>query len=134
LSRTKLGAVLALVAAFVLGAVAGAYGMRGQMLRGFTQRMAGPPGRARMEFRIEAMSRTLGLTPEQRQKIDQIMTAHEEERRQLMERCAPDGQSLREKVDAEIRAVLTPEQQKKFDALPRRQHRRGGPPRGPFPP
>ncbi len=133
MNRRKVGAVLVLIAAFGLGAVAGGFGMRGYMLRGFAQRLHGPPGRARMAFRVEAMARRLDLSTEQRGKIEKILDAHEQERRALMERCAPDHQTLRAKIDSEIRAVLDAEQQKKFDEMQRafeqRRNDRRGPPR-----
>ena len=77
------------------------------------------------------MARRLELTPEQRDKIEKIFQAHEQERRDLIERCAPDHRSLKEKVDGEMRAVLDPTQQKKFDEMSqelerRRNGRRGG--------
>jgi len=113
----KIGAILALVAAFALGAVAGGFGMRGYVLNGFARDLHGSPGKARMQFRLEAMARKLDLDAQQRDKIQRIFEAHEDERRQTFERCAPEHRALKSKVDAEIRAILTPEQQKKFDEL-----------------
>jgi Spy/CpxP family protein refolding chaperone len=133
-NRRKVGAVLVLIAAFGLGTVAGGFGVRGYMLRGFAQRLHGPPGRARMAFRVEAMARRLDLSTEQRTKIEKILDAHEQERRALMERCAPDHRTLKDKVDGEIRAVLEPEQQKKFDEMQRTMEKRRNDRRGPRPP
>jgi len=126
-NRKKLGAVGALIAAFALGAVAGGFGMRGHVLGGFAKRMHGPPGRARMEFRLEAMTRQLDLSPDQRDRIQKIFDAHEDERRNAFDRCAPELKTLQEKVDEEIRAVLTPEQRAKHDQMTRgpRDRRRG---------
>jgi len=80
------------------------------------------------------MSRELDLTAEQREKIKKIFEAHEEERRALAERCAPEQRQLIDKVDGEIRAVLTPEQREKHDRMMRDRRRRHGGPPPPFPP
>ncbi len=134
--REKLWSILALCAAFGLGAVAGGFGMRAHVFHGFADRLHGPPGRARMEFRLEAMSRELDLSADQKEKIRKIFEAHEEERRAAFERCAPDQRALMDKVEGEIRAVLTPEQQKKHEAMLAEmgKRRRGGPPPPPPPP
>ena len=90
-----------------------------------------PPGRL-----IERLQRDLSLTPEQRTEIEAIF----ESRRQALEAVQKDvitraGQQQRE-LQAEIRRVLTPEQQERFDrwleATPRGRGRgpgsgRGGP-------
>lgn len=132
MNRKKLGAVLALLAAFGLGAVAGGFGTKSYLLHRFAERFAGPPGRARMGFRVEAMTRALDLSQEQRDKVQQIFDKHEAERRRVFERCEPEHRALREKVDAEIREVLTAEQREKHEKLRRRF---GGPPEdGPPPP
>lgn len=132
MNRKKLGAVLALVAAFGLGAVAGGFGTKSYLLHRFAERMHGPPGKARMGFRVEAMTRALDLDRTQREKVQQILDKHEDERRRTFERCEPEHRALREKIDAEIREVLTAEQREKHDKL-RRRH--GGPPgEGPPPP
>jgi Spy/CpxP family protein refolding chaperone len=121
-NRRRLGTVLALVAAFGLGAVAGGFGMRGYMFNRFVEDLHAPPGKARMQFRMEAMSRKLDLTRDQQEKIQRIFESHEDERRQMFERCAPDHRALKAKVDTEVRAILTPEQQKKFDELDQDRH------------
>jgi len=127
----KLATVLALVAAFGLGAVAGGYGTKSYLLHRFAERFGGPPGRARMGFHVEALARALDLDAVQRDKIQKIFEAHEGERRRTFERCEPEHRALREKIDAEVRAVLTPEQQEKYETMRRRF---GGPPDGPPPP
>jgi Spy/CpxP family protein refolding chaperone len=133
MKRERLYSVLALVAAFLLGGVAGAFGMRAHVFRGFADRMHGPPGRARMEFRLEAMSRELDLSSDQRDKIRKVFESHEQERRALFDRCAPEQRVLMDKVDGEIRALLTPEQQKKHDEMIR-ERRRDRPARDKAPP
>jgi Spy/CpxP family protein refolding chaperone len=130
MSRQKLGAVLALLAAFGLGAVAGGFGTKSYLLHRFSERFGGPPGRARMGFRLEAMSRALDLDAAQRGKIRAIFDEHEDERRRVMEKCEPEHRALRDRVDAKVRDVLTAEQREKHEKLRRRF---GPPPDGPPP-
>ena len=130
MNKRKLGAVLALIAAFALGGVAGGFGMKSYMLSRFAEHFGGPPGRARMGFRLEAMTRTLDLNEAQRSKLQQIFDKHEDERRQVFSRCEPEHRALRDKVDAEIREVLTPEQRRKYEDTAGRFPGPGGP-RGP---
>ncbi|MCC6900480.1 MAG: hypothetical protein IT377_15990 [Polyangiaceae bacterium] len=129
MSKQKWGAILALVGAFALGAVAGGFGMKGLVLHRFAERMGGPPGRARMEFRVEAMARALDLSADQRARVQQIFERHEDERRRAFEKCEPEHRALREKVDAELSEVLTPAQREKHQRMQRRH-----PPGGPRPP
>jgi Spy/CpxP family protein refolding chaperone len=127
--KERVRSVAFLVLAFVLGGLAGAFGMRAHVFRGFADRMHGPPGRARMEFRLEAMSRELDLTDEQREQVRKVLAAHEQERRSAFDRCAPEQRALMEKVDGEIRALLTPDQQKKHDEMIQSRRRDWPPPR-----
>jgi Spy/CpxP family protein refolding chaperone len=123
MKKERLRSVALLVLAFALGGVAGAFGMRAHVFRGFADRMHGPPGRARMEFRLEAMSRELDLTKDQRDQVKKVLEGHEQERRATFDRCAPEQRLLMDKVDSEIRALLTPEQQTKHDAMIKERRR-----------
>ncbi len=67
--------------------------------------------------RLNALSRKLDLDEDQKTKISEILSKDREDRRA--------------EVEAQIRAVLRPEQQTKFDEMieQRKEHRHGG--RGP---
>jgi len=67
----------------------------------------------------------LDLTPEQQEKVRTIMERHRSQVEAVMREGFPKIRAAQEAVDAELRAMLTPEQQKRFDQL-RAQH--------PFPP
>jgi len=106
-----------LVCTFVLGGVAGGFSMQAYHRVRFARELSGPPDRARMHFRMEAMSRQLDLTRDQRSKIEAIFEKHESERQATFQRCAPGFEKLRAEIDSEIRAVLNTDQQKKFDTF-----------------
>jgi Spy/CpxP family protein refolding chaperone len=106
---------------FVLGAGAGGasgYAVANRRLAAVLREDRPGMGDAR---RMEALSSQLDLTREQRRQVRQIMERHRDENRQLTramyEKCGDDLQSLRARVDAEIRAVLTPEQARRFGEL-----------------
>lgn len=124
----KTRSIAVLVVTFLLGGIAGAFGMQAYHRVHFAHELAGPPGRARMHFRMEAMSRQLDLTRDQRKKIEAIFQKHEGERRAIFKQCAPGFEKLRAKIDNEIRAVLNADQQKKFEVLRAAFARRHGHP------
>lgn len=83
--------------------------------------MSDDPGQARDLRRLEAFTRELDLTGEQREQVRLIVERHRPERDRQTKRMFDEcGQAvLREKdaMDAEIRKLLTPEQQPRFEAL-----------------
>ena len=90
-------------------------------------RRGGPPSR----MLVDRLSRDLDLTADQRTKIEEVLTARrpgmEALQRDVRSRFEAEQRSLRD----EIRKVLTPEQQVKFDKNEdeRRRFGRRGPPR-----
>ena len=93
--------------------------------------------------RLQHLAETLGLTDDQKAKIGAIFKEEFEKSRAMMEDAslAPEDRrakmrELREDSRTRARAVLTPEQQQKFDALPRpgRGPRGEGPGEAPPPP
>jgi Spy/CpxP family protein refolding chaperone len=106
---------------FVLGAGAGAasgYAVANKRLAAVLREDRPGMGDAR---RMEALASELDLTREQRRQVRQIMERHRNENRELtramFEKCGEDLQSLRARVDAEIRVVLTDQQAKRFMEL-----------------
>jgi Spy/CpxP family protein refolding chaperone len=84
------------------------------------------------ERRLQQLDEKLHLTPEQKARIQEIWdkaeaegkTLHEEQTAANRERRAKRRDIMRT-THQEVRGVLTPEQQKLFDAMPRRPHRSG---------
>lgn len=83
---------------------------------------AGPDrrGRRHADFFIKRLEQELDLTAEQRERIDAIMQRAHEEGDALHRELVPRVHEHMEKTRLEIRGVLTPEQQKKFDELQER--------------
>lgn len=110
--QTRLKVWLVLVVVFVLGSITGA------ALTGLYRSRAGAdrPEKA-MHERFERMRRELNLTDEQTKSVSTILDETRNEYRSLRAELRPRFEEPRQKARAKIRALLTPEQQQKFDAL-----------------
>lgn len=112
--RTRLKMLLAVTAVFVLGCVTGASLDSIYRLRATGQGAQGQP--AKEDF-FEAMRRNLELNNQQATEIRAIVDETRAEYRQLRAEVRPRYDSIRQKARVRIRALLTPEQQQKFDAM-----------------
>jgi Spy/CpxP family protein refolding chaperone len=91
--------------------------------------------------RLHRLAEALNLTQAQKDQIKAIITGNEPQRQAIMEDTAlsPDQKrakmrELMQATEPKIRALLTPEQQVKFDALPKGPGHRGPGHREPPPP
>lgn len=107
----------ALLAAFALGAAAGAWAQR---MGGPRHRMAPPPP-ARMVAKID---RVVGLDDGQRRAVLALLEARRPDAEALHRETFEKMEALRRSVAADIRALLRPDQQAKFDALGERMEAR----------
>jgi len=134
--RLHLWTALVLLAVFLAGGVTGA-GLVWAM-RPHDPRPAGP--RPRLDG-LPGPLAELGLTPEQVAKARAVVDAHRAELQAAVEESFPRVRAVQDRVDAEIRALLTPEQAARFDELRKRRPPLrlpgfdgpppGGPPGGP---
>jgi Spy/CpxP family protein refolding chaperone len=113
--RIRLITALIIVGTFVAGAVSGA-----AVCRWMTPR-AGPPPPMHLPLR------ELDLTPEQEARAREITDRHRDELESILRGTYPKVRAVNDAIEAELRTVLTPEQQKKLDDLKSRRP----PPRGP---
>jgi len=111
LLNTRLKVLLVLVVVFLLGSITGA------ALAGLYRSRAGAdrPERSTRE-RFEKMRADLNLTDEQTKAVSAILDETRNEYRSLRAELRPRFDEPRQKARAKIRALLTPEQQQKFDA------------------
>ena len=113
--RTRLKIWLVLVVVFVLGcatgvALTGLYRSRASGDRPETRERA-------MNERFERMRNELSLTEQQTTSVRTILDETRNEYRALRTELRPRFEEPRLKARSRIRALLTPEQQKKFDAM-----------------
>jgi Spy/CpxP family protein refolding chaperone len=110
--HTRLKVWLVLVVVFVLGSITGA------ALTGLyrSRASADRPEKATHD-RFDKMRRELNLTDEQTKSVSAILDETRNEYRSLRAELRPRFEEPRQKARAKIRALLTPEQQQKFDAM-----------------
>ena len=119
MTKSKLSAVALLIAAFVLGTLTGGAALA-LADRGSD---AGPRHGDRVSF-IERLDRDLELSPEQRQSIELVLERHRPRMDSLWREVAPRFETLRAEVRSELHAILTPEQQVKYQEMMKRQTER----------
>jgi hypothetical protein len=100
---------LVLVVVFVLGSVTGA------AITGFYHAMA--HNASSRPARMEKLRRDLSLTDEQMKSVSAILDETRNEYKQLKTELKPRFDEPRLKARTRIRALLSPEQQQKFDAM-----------------
>src|SRR5207237_2055180 len=110
--HTKLKIWLVLLIVFVLGGVTGA--ALGGLYR--SRASSERPEKA-MHDRFEKMRRELNLTDEQTKAVSNILDETRNEYRALHTELKPRFDEPRQKARAKIRALLSAEQQQKFDEM-----------------
>lgn len=125
--RTHVKGYAVLAGVFLLGAVAGGGASYAYVERHYAEMLA-RDDRGVDDRRLRALGRQLDLSQEQRARIREISERHRSERRELMrsvmERCGNPLAEHRQKLEGEIRAVLSPEQQRRYDSILERQRER----------
>jgi Spy/CpxP family protein refolding chaperone len=117
---------LLLVGVYALGVVTGAALLR-WLGPGRPPRHHGPPG-------MPPHFAELSLTEEQAARVKEILERHRPELDAILAEAMPRAKTVYDAMDTETRALLTPDQQQRFDALKaRRPTPRGFGPGGPPP-
>ena len=118
--------VVTLVAVFLLGGVAGAGVAAAYVHREVGDFVSEP--RFRERARVRGLARMLDLDDAQRESVRSILERHRAERlaaySDMMDKCGHAMMDEKQRMDSEIRAVLSPSQRVRFDALVRRQDER----------
>ena len=111
--RTRLKIWMVLIAVFALGAVTGV-----ALSSLYRSRTGGSDTREKAaRERFEKMRTELNLTDQQTQEVRAILDETRNEYRALRAEVKPRFEEPRQKARARIRALLTAEQQQKFDAM-----------------
>lgn len=126
LGLTRLKIWLVVVGVFILGCVTGAsldslYRLRASG-DGVRNEHGGPRDKG---HRFEEMKRDLNLNDQQATAIQGIIEQSREKYRALRKETSPRFDAVRKEAQAQIRALLNPEQQQRFDAeIAKREARR----------
>lgn len=119
--KSRMQARLWLAIVFVLGiAIGGTFGYsfaHRSYASTAQPQMSEPERRAR---RVAEMTREIGLTTEQSQKLDKVIESAHEEMRKVREKSDMDLEAVRQRARGQMREFLTPEQMPKFEAYVRK--------------
>ena len=120
MDRAKLKGYGAFALVFVLGLLAGGAGSRALLQRRYA-RLFKDPSAVFERRRLGALARRLDLDDAQENRVRDIMNKYGAQRRGLtrdiMDRCGAPLRTQRTQLDAEIRTVLRPDQQARYDLL-----------------
>jgi Spy/CpxP family protein refolding chaperone len=122
---TRLKIWLVVVGVFILGCVTGASLDSLYRLRASSDERHERRGRHDKGNRFEEMKRDLNLNDQQASAIQGIIEQSREKYRALRSETSPRFDAVRKEAQAQIRALLNPEQQQRFDAeIAKREARR----------
>ena len=110
--HTRLKVWLVLVVVFVLGSITG-----GALTGLYLSRSGSDRSERNPQQRFEKMRKELNLTDDQTKAVSAILDDARNEYRALRGELRPRFEEPRMKARAKIRALLSPEQQQKFDAM-----------------
>lgn len=113
---TRLKLWLAIAAIFALGCVTGALLDSAYRLRAGAARNESRSGKRDPAHVFEKMRRELSLDERQATEVRRILDETRNEYRTLRSEARPRFDTVRQSARARIRALLTPEQQQRFDA------------------
>lgn len=112
--RTRLKIWLVVLGVFILGGLTGVAADSAYRLRATGSVREG--GRAGHEKMFERMRGELSLSDEQARQVKTVLDETRDEYRTLSAECRPRYDAIRQKGRERIRALLTPDQQQRFDA------------------
>jgi Spy/CpxP family protein refolding chaperone len=120
MDRTQLKGYGAFALVFVLGLLIGGAGSRAMLQRRYA-RLFKDRFAVFEHRRLGALARRLDLDDAQEDKVRAIMSKYGQQRRELtreiMDRCGAPLRAQKSQMDSEIRTVLRPEQQSRYDSL-----------------
>ena len=129
MDRAKLKSTAAFALVFLLGLLAGGAGSRALVQRRYG-RMFKDPSALFERRRLGALARRLNLDDAQEDRVRDIMSKYAAQRRGLMrdvmEHCGAPLRAQKTQLDAEIRTVLRPDQQARYDQLIKDRESRSG--------
>jgi hypothetical protein len=120
MTRSRLGAGLLLLATFLLGGFFGGAVSTYAERRDFAKRH----GNKERPTYVDRLDQEVSLRPPQRDSISAILDRHRPVMDSLWAIVGPQFDSERESIRREIRAVLSPEQLERYNAMTQRQDSR----------
>ena len=109
-------AILAIVAVFVLGMIAGGFLVGASSARRLHRLMHGQPAFTAQEV-TRRLTRQLHLDPGQREQMLALIQAAQAQITTARKQCVPQVLAAMDDFDAKTRPILRPDQAEKFDKL-----------------
>lgn len=106
-----------LVAVYVLGIATGVLGFTLYRTYAAPPSPAGWQGRFDREHYVERLTRSLQLQEGQRQQLTRILDDARDEFGKLRQTIHPQAQEIKQQARARIRQMLSPDQQRRFEAF-----------------
>lgn len=106
-----------LVALYVLGVATGVLGFTLYRTYAAPESPAGSRGRFDRERYVGRLTGALQLQEGQRQQLDQILDDARDEFGKLRQTIHPQAQEIKQQARARIREMLSPDQQRRFEAF-----------------
>ncbi len=116
-NKTKREAAVLVLVVFVLGLLLGAAGNHVLGERVWGREKMAPGGLPPRNKVINELTQELALTPDQQTQLGQIVDDTRSRWDALYAPLEPEREKIRQEGRQRIRAVLTPDQQKKYDAF-----------------
>jgi len=120
MDRAKLKGYSALLLVFVLGILLGGAGSRAMLQRRYRAWFRDPSAVFELR-RLGALSHRLKLDDTQEDRVRDVLGKYGKQRRvlthEIMVRCGAPLRDQKSRMDAEIRALLRPDQQTRYDQL-----------------
>ncbi len=133
MERAKLKGIGVFLLVVALGVLTGGAGSRAMLQRRYRELFKNRDDVFQLR-RIGALSHSLDLDDAQEDKVRDIMSKYGDKRRDLtrdiLDRCGAPLREQKAQLDSEIRTVLRPEQQTRYDKLLKDSDRRHPPPPG----
>ncbi len=130
MDRAKLKGYSALLLVFVLGILLGGAGSRAMLQRRYA-RIFRDRGAVFEYRRLGALAHRLKLDDAQEDRVRDVLGKYSKQRRELtreiMDRCGAPLHAQKVQLDSEIRALLRPDQQTRYDQLIKDSEGRPGP-------
>lgn len=126
MSKLTVKAIAGVCVVFVLGVITGVLGTGIVVRRGIRQFVERAPD-AHRSILMRRLTRELQLTEAQRPQVEAIVQSGGQEIRALMQQSHTDFSAIMQRRTAELKALLTPEQQQQLDRMVERLQQRWPP-------
>jgi Spy/CpxP family protein refolding chaperone len=122
MNKTKLKVIAGILVVFLLGAIIGALGTGVFVVHRIRRFAEGGPALQKTWF-MKRLTRRLHLTDAQKPEVEKILDQTEKDVSTFMQKSLSEFAEIMERRNAQLKEILTPEQQKELDEMFERFHK-----------